>query len=39
VLLPVPVACLLLFAEFVLRFFRVEGVVSDTADPTKRASI
>lgn len=39
VLLPVPVACLLLFAEFVLRFLRVEGVVSDEIDPTKRASI
>lgn len=39
VLLPVPLACLLLFAEFVLRVFRVEGVVSDEIDPTKRASI
>jgi TRAP-type C4-dicarboxylate transport system permease small subunit len=39
VLLPVPVACLLLFAEFVLRVFRVEGVVGGEADPAKRASI
>jgi len=39
VLLPVPVACLLLSAEFVLRFLRVKGVVSDAIDPTKRASI
>jgi len=39
VLLPLPVGCLLLIAEFVLRFFRVEGVVSDEIDPAKRASI
>ena len=39
VLLPVPIACLLLFAEFVLRFLRVEGVVDDTLDPAKRASL
>ena len=39
VLLPFPVGCLLLFAEFVLRFLRVEGVVSDEIDPAKRASI
>ena len=39
VLLPVPVACLLLFAEFALRVFRVEGVVGGEADPAKRASI
>ena len=39
VLLPFPVGCLLLFVEFVLRVLRVEGVVSDEIDPTKRASI
>jgi TRAP-type C4-dicarboxylate transport system permease small subunit len=38
VLLPVPVACFLLFVEFVLRIFRVEGVVKDI-DPSQRASI
>lgn len=38
VLLPLPVACLLLFVEFVLRIFRVEGVVKDI-DPSQRASI
>ncbi len=39
VLLPFPVGCLLLFAEFALRVFRVEGVVGDEIDPTKRASV
>ena len=39
VLLPVPIACLLLFAEFVLRFLRIEGAISDNIHPTKRASI
>lgn len=39
VLLPIPVSCALLFAEFVLRIFRVEGVVGGEADPAKRASI
>lgn len=38
VLLPVPVACFLLFVEFVLRIFRVEGVVK-SIDPSQRASI
>ncbi|MGH7003185.1 MAG: TRAP transporter small permease [Alphaproteobacteria bacterium] len=38
VLLPVPIACLLLFAEFVLRIMRVEGVVREI-DPSHRASI
>jgi TRAP-type C4-dicarboxylate transport system permease small subunit len=39
VLLPVPIACVLLLIEFVLRVLRVEGVVSDEIDPAKRASI
>lgn len=39
VLLPVPIAFLLLFLEFVLRFLRVKNVVSDEIDPTKHASI
>lgn len=39
VLLPFPAGCLLLFAEFVLRVLRVEGVVSGEIDPAKRASI
>jgi len=39
VLLPFPLGCLLLLVEFVLRVLRVEGVVSDEIDPTKRASI
>jgi len=38
-LLPIPVAAALLSIEFVLRIFRVRGVVSDVYDPTKRASI
>ena len=38
-LLPIPIAALLLAIEFVLRLYRVQGVVSDTYDPTKRASI
>jgi len=38
VLLPVPVACLLLFVEFILRIMRVEGVVREI-DPSQRASL
>jgi len=38
-LLPIPVAGLLLAVEFVLRIARVQGVVSDERDPAKRASI
>jgi TRAP-type C4-dicarboxylate transport system permease small subunit len=38
VLLPVPLACLLLFAEFVLRVLRVEGVVR-APDALGRASL
>jgi len=38
-LLPIPIAAALLSIEFVLRIFRVRGVVSDSYDPTKRASI
>ena len=39
VLLPAPISCLLMLLEFVLRFLRVEGAVSDKIDPTTRASI
>jgi TRAP-type C4-dicarboxylate transport system permease small subunit len=39
VLLPVPVACFLLCVEFVLRIFRVEGVIPENLDPSQRASI
>lgn len=39
VLLPLPIACLLLCAEFVLRIFRVEGVVRPNLDPSQRASL
>jgi TRAP-type transport system small permease protein len=38
-LLPIPIAALLLCIEFVLRICRVRGVVSEDYDPTKRASI
>lgn len=38
-LLPIPVAAALLSIEFVLRLFRVKGVVVEVYDPTKRASI
>ena len=38
-LLPIPIAGLLLAAEFVLRIARVKGTVSDERDPAKRASI
>lgn len=39
VLLPVPIACLLLCVEFVLRICRVEGVIPQNLDPSQRASI
>lgn len=39
VLLPVPLACFLLCVEFVLRIFRVEGVVRQNLDPSQRASL
>jgi len=39
VLVPAPIACLLLLLEFVMRLLRVDGVVSDKIDPAKRASI
>ena len=38
-LLPIPIAATLLCIEFVLRIFRVRGVVAEAYDPTKRASI
>jgi len=38
-LLPIPIAAALLSIEFVLRICRVQGVVAEAYDPTKRASI
>ncbi len=39
ILAPVPIACLLLSIEFLLRVFRVRGAVAEVIDPAKRASI
>lgn len=39
ILAPVPIACLLLSIEFLLRVFRVPGAVIEVIDPAKRASI
>ncbi len=39
VLLPLPVACLLLAIEFALRLARIPGVVAELSDPTQRASL
>jgi TRAP-type C4-dicarboxylate transport system permease small subunit len=39
VLLPLPIACLLLVLEFVLRFFRVGGAAPVPVDPTHRPSL
>ena len=38
-LAPIPIGCGLLSVEFLLRIFRVEGVVTDNYDPATRASI
>jgi len=38
-LMPIPIAAALLSIEFVLRIFRVRGVVAEKYDVTKRASI
>lgn len=38
-LLPIPIGCSLLALEFLLRMFRVEGIVTDHYDPANRASI
>jgi TRAP-type C4-dicarboxylate transport system permease small subunit len=38
-LLPIPIAGVLLAMEFVLRIFRVRGVVGEDYDPSKRASL
>jgi TRAP-type C4-dicarboxylate transport system permease small subunit len=38
-LLPIPISGLLLAIEFVLRIARVRGVVADSIDPAKRASL
>jgi TRAP-type C4-dicarboxylate transport system permease small subunit len=38
-LLPIPLAALLLAVEFVLRILRVRGVVADDYDPAKRAGL
>lgn len=38
-LLPIPIGCSLLALEFMLRIFRVEGVVTENYDPASRASI
>jgi len=38
-LLPIPIAGVLLAMEFVLRIFRVRGVVGEDYDPSKRAGL
>lgn len=39
VLMPVPVGCLLLFCEFVLRLVRIHGIAPDDIDPVARGGI